>query len=82
MNALPQTGGILREYWTNIPGKFVMDLEIDTRFPDQPDDHFRRARGGSPGGEAFSSCSQVVSCSGIAARHSLAVLSQLPETTL
>ena len=35
--ALPQTGGILREYWTTVPGVFVRNLEKDRRYPNQPD---------------------------------------------
>lgn len=30
-------GGLLREYWTGIPGKWVSDLTNNPRFPDFPD---------------------------------------------
>ncbi|MBI2928012.1 MAG: FecR domain-containing protein, partial [Verrucomicrobia bacterium] len=37
LSVLPQTGGILREYWRNVTGVFVRDLEKDRRYPNQPD---------------------------------------------
>ncbi len=35
--ALPRTGGILAEYWTNVPGAYHVNfLKLDPRYPDQP----------------------------------------------
>ncbi|MBI4658869.1 MAG: FecR domain-containing protein [Verrucomicrobia bacterium] len=37
--ALPQTGSIFREYWTNLPGKrYDTDLTIHPAFPDHPNE--------------------------------------------
>ena len=33
LNALSQTGSILREYWTNLPGDAINDLLDDARYP-------------------------------------------------
>ncbi len=35
--ALPKTGGLLRECWTNIPGSMVLHLTSHPDFPAQPD---------------------------------------------
>jgi PA14 domain-containing protein/FecR-like protein len=32
--ALPHTGGILRECWTNVPGEYISQLQSDVRYPD------------------------------------------------
>lgn len=37
--ALPQTGGILREFWTNLPGRAVNDLLDHPDYPDRPSGH-------------------------------------------
>lgn len=36
LNALPQTGSLLREYWTNLPGKYINDLLDHPNYPDRP----------------------------------------------
>ena len=36
LSALPQTGSILREYWTNLPGSAVNDLLDHPDYPDRP----------------------------------------------
>jgi hypothetical protein len=40
LSSLPQTGTILREYWTNVPGgenDHFLNLTKDSRYPDHPD---------------------------------------------
>jgi ferric-dicitrate binding protein FerR (iron transport regulator) len=38
MNALPFTGSILREYWTNVPVSYsTINLRANPKFPDHPD---------------------------------------------
>jgi hypothetical protein len=49
--ALPQTGSIYREYWTNLPGRDVdLDLMIQSVFPDHPTGHDWLGRFETPNG--------------------------------
>ena len=36
LRALPLTGRILNEYWTNYPGEFMAVMESDTTYPEHP----------------------------------------------
>ena len=37
LSALPKTGGILRQWWSDLRGKSPLELSSDPRYPDQPD---------------------------------------------